>query len=170
MKAKKIALWGIMGALTLAISFLEGFWELPFLPPGARPGFSNIVTVLAALTVGIGGIFYLTALKVLFALLTRGVTACLLSLSGGVLSGTVTFLLIKSKKKPFSLLGVAISGALAHNAGQLATACFLTQTQALWLYGPALLVFSLISGGLTGTVLKLTAPYLIKKEKEGATK
>ncbi|MBP5662558.1 MAG: Gx transporter family protein [Clostridia bacterium] len=163
MKARKIALWGVMGALTLAICFLENLWELPFLPPGARPGFSNIVTVLAALTVGIGGIFYLTALTVLFALLTRGVTACLMSLAGGILSGGLTALLLKGSRRPFSLFGVAIAGACAHNAGQLAMACFLTQTGAVWLYGPILLVFSLISGAITGTILRLAAPYCIKE-------
>ncbi|NLX93720.1 MAG: Gx transporter family protein, partial [Clostridiales bacterium] len=43
---KKIALLGILGAQALALSALENLIPaFPGLPPGAKPGLSNIVTM-----------------------------------------------------------------------------------------------------------------------------
>ena len=54
MKARKTALLGILCAQAIALSFLESLIPaLPFLPPGAKPGFSNIVTMFAVLTLGL---------------------------------------------------------------------------------------------------------------------
>ena len=52
-----------------------------------------------------------------FALLTRGVTAGLLSISGGVLSALVMWLLLQKTRASLSLVGVC--GALSHCAAQL---------------------------------------------------
>lgn len=59
MNAKKIALWGMMGALALTVSFIESCFELPFLPPGAKLGLANIITMAAAACWGWGGAYIL---------------------------------------------------------------------------------------------------------------
>ena len=87
MKARKTALLGILCAQAIALSFLESLIPaLPFLPPGAKPGFSNIVTMFAVLTFGLPQAMCITVFKALFALATRGATAFFMSLAGGVLS------------------------------------------------------------------------------------
>ncbi len=162
MKSKRVALWGIMGALAIVVSFLEGLFDIPFLPPGTKPGLSNVITVAAAMISGLGGAAYITAVKSLFALLTRGTTAFLLSFSGGMLSTLGTVMLLKRKKCPFSLLGISVIGALLHNAGQLAVAAMISGTSALIYYAPVLLIFSLIAGALTGFVLTAIKPFMQK--------
>ncbi len=162
MKAKKIALWGILGALAISVSFLESLFNLPFLPPGAKPGLSNIVTVSALMVTGAVSAIYVTVLKAAFALITRGFVAFLLSLSGGVLSFVSTVLLYKMKKSPFSIVGICIIGAILHNAAQLGVSILLTGTTALIYYAPVLLAFSLASGLVTGFSLKILKPYLEK--------
>lgn len=87
MKARKTALLGILCAQAIALSFLENLIpSLPFLPPGAKPGFSNIVTMFTVLTLGLPQAMCITVFKALFALMTRGATAFFMSLAGGVLS------------------------------------------------------------------------------------
>lgn len=162
MKSKRVALWGIMGALAIVVSFLEGLFDIPFLPPGAKLGLSNVITVAAAMISGLGGAAYITAVKSLFAFLTRGTTAFLLSLSGGVLSTLATVVLLKWKRCPFSLLGISVIGALMHNAGQLAAAAVLSGTAALMYYAPVLLLFSLVAGALTGFILTAIKPFMQK--------
>lgn len=162
MKAKHVALWGVLGALAIAVSFLEGLFDIPFLPPGAKPGLSNVVTVAAAMISGLGGSVYITLVKSLFAFLTRGTTAFLLSFSGGILSTLVTVILLKWEKCPFSLTGISIIGALMHNAGQLIAAIVISGTPALIYYAPVLLIFSLIAGSLTGFILTAIKPYICK--------
>lgn len=158
----KIALLGVFGALALSLAFLENTLlpDLPLLPPGAKIGLSNIVTVLCGALFGGGYAWYITALKALFAFLTRGVTAGLMSLAGGALSTLALCLLLKRVDKTVSYLGVGVLCAAAHNLGQLLMSMALTGSLSLWHYGKYLLLFALCSGTLTGLVLCVLLPRL----------
>lgn len=160
MHTKKIALWGILGALALAVSFLEGLFTLPFLPPGAKLGLSNIITMAAAACWGWSGMLYIALLKALFALFTRGATAFLLSAAGGICAGIFMVLCLKAQRCPFSYIGVGILSALAHNTAQLVIACCLTGTPALLYYAPPLLLCALLFGSATGILLQALLPVL----------
>ncbi len=166
MKAKKIAFLGVMGALAIAVSFVEGLFNIPFLPPGAKPGLSNVITVSAYLMTGTWGAVFITVIKALFTLITRGGIAFLLSFSGGILSAFIMILLLKMKNCPFSIIGISIVGAIFHNMGQLTVSVFITGTVSLLYYLPALILFSLIAGTVTGIVLKALDPLLKKAGRE----
>lgn len=170
MKNSKIALWGILGAAAIGISAIESAFTLPFLPPGAKPGLSNIITVLACIFSSFTGGIYISVIKSLFALCTRGATAFLLSFAGGICSSASTALLLRLKRCPFSLIGISITGAVIHNGVQLICAVLISGTPTLFWYAPALLIFALISGLITGFTAKCAKPYLnnafYKKEKK----
>lgn len=156
--AGRVALGGMLAALALAFSMLEGLLPpVPGMPPGAKLGLSNIVTMYAAGSLGFPWGLGLALVKGGFALLTRGLVAGLMSLSGGVLSTAVMWALLKKTSVSLGLTGVC--GALAHNGAQLCVAVFLTSGAAL-AYLPFLILFGLLTGLLTGTVLKLTLPPL----------
>ena len=71
-------------ALAIVLSALENLIPpLPMMPPGAKLGLSNIVTMFAAGTFGLIPALAIALLKALFAGATRGVTALLMSLAGG---------------------------------------------------------------------------------------
>ncbi len=162
MKAKKIAFLGIMGALAIAVSFIESLFNIPFLPPGAKPGLSNIITLSAYFISGTWGVLYIVVVKALFALITRGGIAFILSFSGGMVSALIMILLLKMKKCPFSVIGISVIGAIFHNMGQLVASIFVTKTVSLIYYLPALLIFAVVAGLVTGTVLKVLKPLLKK--------
>lgn len=156
----RVALTGLLGALALAFSFLEGLLPpLPMLPPGAKLGLSNIVTLYAAGTLGLPSALFLALLKGGFAFLGRGLTAGLMSLSGGLCATLVMWLLLR-RPSP-TLMLTSVCGALTHNAAQLAVAWALT-TQAVIFYVPALIAFGVLTGALTGLVLGLCLPPLQK--------
>ena len=159
---KKVALLGIFGALALVLSFLESILipEIPFLPPGAKIGLSNVVTMLTASFYGFAPAMYITLLKGLFALITRGATAALMSLSGGIISTVGLCLMIKYEGRAFSFFGIGIVCAVLHNSGQLAAACVITGTAMLINYGKYLLVFAILTGSVTGLVLNVIMPRL----------
>ncbi len=157
-KAGFAALSGLLAALALTFSMLEGMLPpLPGLPPGAKLGLSNIVMMYAAGSLGLPLAIALAVIKGGFALLTRGVTAGAMSLSGGLLSTVCAGALLRKTRASFSLTGIC--GALAHNAGQLLTA-FLLMGPAVLGYGPALVLASLLTGALTGAVLKVSLPQM----------
>ena len=156
--AKKVAFCGLLAALAIVLSIFENMLpEIPLLPPGCRLGLSNIVTMFAAGTIGLPTALVIAALKGLFAFLTRGVTAGLMSLFGGICSTIVMWLCMKSKH--LAMLGVGICGALAHNTAQLAVACVITSAAVLS-YAPALVLFAIPAGAVTGTVLRFALPAL----------
>lgn len=161
---KKTALLGIMGALALVLGFVEGMFipDIPFLPVGAKPGLSNVVTMYAVSVMGLGGGLYITLIKAAFALITRGATASAMSLCGGLLSTLAVALLIRKKGRLFSFVGIGISGALLHNFGQLAVACIISGTPALSGYGKYLMIFALITGAVTGSMLEVIMPGIDK--------
>lgn len=160
MKIRRLALLGILGAAAVVLSFLESALlpDIPFLPPGAKPGLSNIVTMFTATFAGFGGALYITLIKAVFAFATRGATAFFMSLSGGILSCAALCLLLRIKKETFSFSGIGVICAVMHNLGQLAVACIITSTASLLYYVPLLLLFAVASGLATGTVLRFSLP------------
>ena len=164
-KSRKIAVCGLLGALALVLTLLEGMLPpIPGLPPGARPGLSNIVTMFATGSLGLPYALAIALIKGVFAFLTRGVTAGLMSLSGGLMSTLAMW--VVWKKTRFSLLFTGVCGALAHNAAQLCIAVLLTGRAALF-YIPAMLLLSIVCGLCTGLVLRLLLPLLEKLHLTG---
>lgn len=167
-KAGAVALGGLLGALALTFSLLEGMLPpMPGMPPGAKLGLSNIVTMYAAGSLGLPWALALAGIKGGFAFLTRGITAGIMSLSGGLLSTAVMWLLFKRTKASLAVVGVC--GALAHNAAQLAAAYALLEAPVLF-YAPFMGLFGLLTGLLTGAVLKLTLPALERLNRYLRTK
>ncbi len=162
-----IALVAILGAQALALSYLENFIPaVPGLPPGAKPGFSNIVTMFAASTLGLPGALCITLIKSVFAGITRGATAFLMSGVGGLFATIVMVLLLRMRKNPFGIMGISVMAAIAHNGGQLLVACIISGTPALVAgYGPFLLLFAVLTGAVTGTILRIVMPALRKQTK-----
>lgn len=164
---RKIALTGIMCALALALSYLETLIPAyPGFPPGAKPGLSNIVTMFMAGSSGTPYAFFITIIKGFFAGVTRGFTAMLMSLSGGILSTAAACLLFRFAKNKLGYIGISIVCAVCHNIGQLAAACIISGTASLVVgYGPLLLIFAVVTGLLTGAILKAVMPTLAKIAK-----
>ena len=157
-----VAFNGLLGALALCLSAFEGMLPpVPVLPPGAKLGLSNLVTMYAAGAVGLGPALCIAVLKGLFAGMMRGVTALMMSLAGGMLSTLVMWLLLRLKSHPFGMVGLGVAGALSHNAAQLCVAALLTTPAVAW-YIPGLVLFGVFSGVLTGLVLRVIMPLLNK--------
>ena len=161
--AYKVALPAILCALALSLGFLESMIPpLPFFPPGAKPGFSNIITMFAAGSLGFPTAAAIALVKGLFAFVTRGVTAGIMSLSGGLLSATAMFLLMRYAGRYLGMVGISAVCAVVHNMGQLAAAVFITGTADVINYAPALALFGIMTGALTGIILGSVMPALQK--------
>lgn len=166
-KNYKIALTAILCALAIALNFLESLIPpIPFLPPGAKPGFSNIITMFAAGSLGFAQAVAIAFVKGLFAFLTRGVTAGIMSISGGLLSATAMFLLIRYARKHLGLIGISVICALCHNLGQLLAAMLITVTADIAYYAPAIALFGISTGAVTGVILRAVIPALEKIKKQ----
>lgn len=148
-KSRNIALCGILLALSAGISAAESMIPLPL---GVKPGFSNLPVMYSMARQGGKYGFAVCLLKSVFVLLTRGFTAFIMSVTGGVLSYII--MLILFRKTNVSVLLMSITGALIHNFGQLCAASVIMHT-AVFGYSPVMIISGCIAGAVTGTVLKL---------------
>lgn len=156
----KIALFGVLSAVALTLSYLEGLIPtVAFMPPGAKMGFSNIATMFAASSMGIVSALAITFIKALFAGITRGVTAFFMSFCGGILSTVTMYLLFKLSKKT-GYMAIGIICALVHNFGQLIVAIITAGNLSVLGYAPVLLISGTVTGAVTGTVLRAVMPAL----------
>lgn len=161
----KIALFGVLSAVALTLSYLEGLIPtVAFMPPGAKMGFSNIATMFAASSMGIVSALAITFIKALFAGITRGVTAFFMSLCGGILSTVTMYLLFKFSKKT-GYMAIGIICALVHNFGQLIVAIITAGNLSVLGYAPVLLISGTVTGAVTGTVLRAVMPSLERVTK-----
>lgn len=164
--ARKVAFAGILGAQAIAIAALELLIPpLPFLPPGAKPGFSNIVTMFAAKELGLLPALGVMGLKSGFVLLTRGPSAFLMSFFGGLLSTLAMSVCLRWFSRLLGSVGISVIGAVCHNAGQLLAACVLTGSAAVLAYWPALALFAGATGVITGILLYALLPALEKQRR-----
>ena len=150
-KTRSITLSAVLVALALALSYTERFIPLQLLIPlpGVKLGLANIVTLMALYLLGSKYTFPIVILRCLLgAVFGGGITGLLFSLAGGMLSMAVMAL---CKKIPlFSVYGVSILGAAAHNIGQIAAAMVLMNSVYVCSYLPYLLMVALFTGAATG--------------------
>ncbi len=183
--AYRVAVTGILAAAAVTLSFLESLLPaMPFLPPGAKLGLSNVAVMFTAVAMGLPEMLAVIVVKCLFTLIVRGLTAFFISLSGGLLSGLVMFALARlsarrsadggQKRAAFGYVGISAVSAVFHNLGQLIAAS-VTAGVSLAPYLPFLVLFGLLFGVLTGTVLgavmpalrRQTAAFIKKGSKDG---
>ena len=163
--SQSVALTGVLAAQAIALSYLESLISQPAgFPPGAKPGFSNIVVMFSAGALGIPQTVAIAVFKAVFAGITRGMTAFFMSLFGGLAATAAALVLLKSKNIRFGYTGISMICAVCHNTAQLCVACVIASTPRLFLsYGPFLLLAAAATGFLSGTVLKLVMPALEKQ-------
>ncbi len=157
---RQVALSGLLFALAMALSFIEGTLVIPGLLPGMKLGLANIVVMYALLFMGIKQALILDLLKALFVFLVSGFTAGFLSLCGGMLSllvMSILYYLLPVKPTWFIL---SVSGALAHNVGQLLGASVILSSTLSLYYAPVMLILGLIMGSVNSLLLRALLPAL----------
>ena len=150
---KQLTLCALLTAMALALSYLENLFPLSLaIPiPGVKLGLANIVTVFALYALGPAqALMILTARCLLGAMFAGNANALLFSLLGGFAAMLAMILLVRLER--FSVYGVSIGGAAAHNCGQMAAAVLTLGSAAPLYYLPVLLAVSLAAGALTGLV------------------
>lgn len=141
----------LLFSLALVLSYLENF--LPQIIPGLpfRWGLSNIVVMFAMLYLSPPAALMIACGKALFNLSWSPLTA-LFSLSGGLCSILILFLLRRSR---LSLISLSVLSALGHNFAQiLLSLCVLPLGSFTYLFLP-LFLLSLLCGTASACLLRL---------------
>lgn len=162
-RGEKIALAGMLSAFAIASGALESLIPpLPFAPPGFRIGISNVASMTAAAVSPLAA-FAVAIIKSVFVLITRGFTAFLLSLAGGLVSACVTVLLLRFARGKVGCIGIGVASAAFHNLAQVCVYSLIIGTAAFW-YLPYLLILGTACGALTGILLDLALRFISKRD------
>lgn len=158
--SSRVAVSGLLLALVFVLGMIENILPpLPFLPPQVRLGLANVAVMYCVFFIGKKDAFILTFLKSIFIFMTRGPVAAALSLTGGILSVAVIILAAVLSKKSLSYITYSILGAEFHNIGQIIAFSYLMRNWFVFYYLPILLISGVMTGFLTGTLLKVIMPY-----------
>ena len=161
-KAKQVALSGMLFAMAMALTYIEGSLTFPGLLPGMKLGLANVVVMYALRFMGVRQALILDLLKALFVFLVSGPTAGFLSLCGGMLSLLVMWLLYDVLPWRPTWFILSVSGAFSHNVGQLIGAGIIISSSLSLYYAPVMLVLGLVMGALTAMILRALLPALEK--------
>ncbi len=159
-KVQQVALSGLLTSLMLVFGFIERQFPLPVPVPGIKLGLANSVLLYALYMLGIRQTIVLMLLKSLMSwLIYMNLSAMLYSFAGGVLS--VAAMILVSRMKGVSPIGVSALGAVFFNIGQILMAAWVLGTpQLIVTYLPVLMVSGVLTGILTGVIAKLVMKHL----------
>ena len=151
LRTKKLALSAILAAMAMILSYIEALFPLPVPVPGIKLGLANLVILIAIYRLGFKYAFTINCVRIFTTgLLFTGLFGALYSFAGGVLSIIIMYALYKTNW--FSMVGISMSGGVAHNLGQLITACVIMSNIKLMSYFAILLFAGMASGILMGIV------------------
>ncbi len=149
--AKTVALYGILTAVALVLSWLEAQIPAFFGVPGMKLGLTNIVVLVALYCMDVKSALIINVVRILLVSFLFGNGVSLLySLAGGVLSTVVMILLKKTGK--LKIVTVSIAGGICHNIGQILVAMALLQTANLAWYLLVLWFAGLAAGAVIGII------------------
>ena len=177
-RADKAAYCASFIALGLILSYVEALIPInlviPF--PGFKLGLANLAVMTSFFILGYSYAVAVCLCRIsLSALLFGSVTSFWFSLSGGILTLAVLLLYKLVLHTANGLLGISTLCAAAHNIGQCLACSVLFGHYVLIFYLPYLLIFSIITGSITGFLvskiltLKLLYPRKRQNEKRRKT-
>lgn len=158
--ARAMVRLSMLVALAIALHVLEAQFPSPFVIPGAKLGLANVATVVA---IALGGWRQGLAVALFRTTLGALVTGTLFSFSyllsfGGAVVAALVMGAMHRLEGYFSLIGVSLAGAVAHNVAQVSIAAYLVRQVGILFYLPYLLLFAVPTGFFTG----LVATYLVR--------
>lgn len=154
MDIKKTINFSMLLALSIVLSIFESF--IPIINgsiPGLKIGLANIVILFMLYRYNLKDTIYLSILRVILMGLIRtgfGINF-IFSIVGAIFSVIAMSIF---KKLNFSIIGVSIIGSIFHILGQIISAIILLNTFNLIYYLPYLIIFSIITGFIIGTICK----------------
>lgn len=148
---KKLIFLSLLTAIGLILSIIESMMPVPFIAPGAKLGLSNMVILITLVLFGFKEALIVGVLKsIVLTLITGSISSFLYSVSGSILSCISMNLVYNYLSNVFSLIGVSILGAVAHNFGQVLVASLMMKNFRIFSYFPILLLTSLFTGYFVG--------------------
>ena len=160
MSARKLSFLSLMITLTLLATYIEHLIPspIPFVP-GIKLGLANAVILTLLYLFDAKTSLTVNILRIILAsMLFSGFSSMIYALIGGILSFTI--MCVAKKSQCFSIIGVSVLGATAHNFAQICVAALILDNKNLFYYLPVLIIAGVITGILVGYISFCLVRYL----------
>ena len=151
---KRLTIISMLLAMAIVLNYLESF--IPVFVPGVKLGLANVIILIMLYEFKWYEALAVDILRILIVSLIRGTIlspAFFMALSGGMLSYLI--MLLFSRIKIFSKIGVSVLGSLSHATGQIIIAIILLDSFDLVYYLPFIAILSLGTGIISGIITSL---------------
>lgn len=148
---RELIFMSLLASLGSILGLFESMLPLPFLAPGLRLGFSNIVVLVSLIIFGLKNGIIVSLLKsVLLMLMSGNFSSFIYSFTGAVVSAIAMALALKYGDKIFSIIGVSIIGSSFHNIAQVTVSSLILGNMMMFSYLPILLIIGIFTGFFVG--------------------
>ena len=148
---KRLMIIAMFLTIAIIVNYMESF--IPVFIPGVRLGLANVIILIMLYEFRFHEALLVDILRILIVSLIKGTLFApvfFMSLSGGLLS--FFGMLILSKIKIFTAVGVSSFGAILHTIGQILALILITSTFEVINYIPIIGLLSIATGVLSGSV------------------
>ncbi|WP_432408501.1 Gx transporter family protein [Wukongibacter sp. M2B1] len=158
---RKLVMMGLFVAMALVLHIVEKNIPIPFMPPRAKLGISNIITLTVLMSLGFKDALYVLVVRIILGSIFGGaISGIIYSISGGILSLLMMELTRKLGRENVSVIGISVIGAVFHNVGQLLAAAFVINNMNIFIYFPVLFLVSVGTGIFVGLTTRYLLSYL----------
>lgn len=168
MNIKKLTMLALLTTIALTIFMLESALPVIIPIPGIKLGLANIVTLFVLTRYGMKDACMVLVTRIILASIFAGqMVYFIYSICGGILCLVVMAAVNHILGNAYVYL-TSITGAIAHNLGQIMAAYFVLQMSGIFAYMPYLMISGIVTGLFTGLVCQFMGKYIpqieLKKE------
>ncbi len=160
---KRICILSMLLAMAIVLNMVETL--IPIFIPGVKLGLANIIILIMLYEFKPTEALIVNLLRIIIVGLIRSTLLSptfLMSLTGGILS--YLLMLLFSRGKIFSPIGVSVLGAVGHTVGQIVIANILLDTTAIVYYLPLIALLSVFTGVFSGILARAYLKRSITKQ------
>ncbi len=159
---EKLTNFALFISISIVLSIFEMMIPIGFIMPGLKLGLGNLLVVILLDYYSFKELLVFQVIKISITTFVLGLFSIyMFSLCGGILALVVMYILRTIFKTKISTYTLSMSGAIAHNIGQILFAIFALKAPELVSYIPFLVTFGCVSGFALGYVVERIKPYII---------
>lgn len=148
--AKRVTTLSVLTAMGLIMFMVESLFP-PLFVPGAKMGLSNIFSLLTLFVLGPTEAVVLVVVRTTLGSMFMGnMSTMLYSLTAGLVSVTVSAVLVEFVYPKISIVAISVVAAIMHNVAQNVVFCLVSNTPEMFAYMPVLALIGVLAGVIVG--------------------
>ena len=148
--ARRVTTLSVLTAMGLITFMIESLFPPLFLP-GAKMGISNVFSLLTLIVLGPTEAYILVIVRtVLGSMFTGNMSTLMYSLTAGLVSVTVSTILVEFVYPRVSIVAISVVSAVLHNLTQNLVFCLVSSTPEMFGYMPWLALLGVVAGIIVG--------------------